>query len=72
MIVPTGQESPMNDDFLLLGLEDMRDYYSELVEATPTRDIDDDRQCAHAKLSAYREFINKLNGLIKRCDSNVE
>ena len=39
-------------------------HYEELIEATPLRDIDDDRQRAYGKIDAYYQFVKELKAIM--------
>jgi hypothetical protein len=53
-------------------LEELRMYYLEVVEATPTRYLDDDMARASAKLSAYRVFTEQLKAILEGSEVHYE
>jgi hypothetical protein len=53
------------------GIEELKNYYLELIEATPLRDIDDDKPCAYAKLATYKHFVAQLDDLMKERAGDV-
>ena len=54
---------------LLDELQEIKLHYMELLEATPTRDIDPVPARAHAKSSVYYEVVAKLDTLLQRYGS---
>jgi antitoxin component of MazEF toxin-antitoxin module len=64
LLSPTTRHADLSD--LLQELDDLKWHYMELIECTSTAEIDPVAQRAHAKISAYREFVQKLDNLRQR------
>jgi antitoxin component of MazEF toxin-antitoxin module len=63
-ITPAARLRSLKD--LLNDLQEMKWHYMELIEATPTRDIDSVATRARAKTSVYSEIASELGVLLQK------
>jgi hypothetical protein len=63
-ITPAARQHDMGD--LLGELRELKWHYMELIEATPTREIDPEPIRARAKISAYSDIAAVLDELLKK------